>query len=94
MVFSDADRAAMKIVLETEPRNLPALDITFVDKRIEKLLFNYRARNFPGTLDDAEQQRWLEHRRQVLTPEFYNNMPMNCRCFLSSMRKIKRSWGC
>lgn len=37
----------MKIVLETEPRNLPALDITFVDKRIEKLLFNYRARNFP-----------------------------------------------
>jgi len=68
--FSDADRAAMKILLETEPRNLPALDITFVDKRIEKLLFNYRARNFPGTLDDDEQQRWLEHRRQVFTPEF------------------------
>mgnify|MGYP000012674883 CR=1 FL=1 len=67
--FSDADRAAMNILLETEPRNLPALDITFVDKRIEKLLFNYRARNFPGTLDDDEQQRWLEHRRQVFTPE-------------------------
>ncbi len=46
--FSDADRAAMKIVLETEPRNLPALDITFADKRIERLLFNYRARNFPA----------------------------------------------
>ncbi len=68
--FSDADRAAMKIVLETEPRNLPALDITFADKRIERLLFNYRARNFPGTLDEHEQQRWLEHRRQVFTPEF------------------------
>ena len=68
--FSDADRAAMNILLETEPRNLPALDITFVDKRIEKLLFNYRARNFPGTLDYDEQQRWLEHRRQVFTPEF------------------------
>ena len=68
--FSDADRAAMNILLETEPRNLPALDITFIDKRIEKLLFNYRARNFPGTLDYDEQQRWLEHRRQVFTPEF------------------------
>ncbi len=68
--FSDADRAAMKIVLETEPRNLPALDITFADKRIERLLFNYRARNFPGTLDENEQQRWLEHRRNVFTPEF------------------------
>ena len=68
--FSDADRAAMKIVLETEPRNLPALDITFADQRIERLLFNYRARNFPGSLDEAEQQRWLEHRREVFTPAF------------------------
>ena len=68
--FSDADRAAMNIVLQTDPRNLPALDITFVDKRIEKLLFNYRARNFPGTLDENEQARWLQHRRNVFTPEF------------------------
>ena len=68
--FSDADRAAMKILLETEPRNLPALDITFADARIQKLLFNYRARNFPGTLDEEEQQRWLAHRREIFTPEF------------------------
>ncbi len=68
--FSDADRAAMRIVLETPPQNLPALDITFVDKRIEKLLFNYRARNFPGTLSEQEQARWLAHRRDVFTPEF------------------------
>lgn len=84
----------MKIVLETEPRNLPALDITFVDKRIEKLLFNYRARNFPGTLDYAEQQRWLEHRRQVFTPEFCKAMLMNCRCWRSNMPMIKRKWHC
>ncbi|MNB75623.1 Exodeoxyribonuclease I [compost metagenome] len=68
--FSDADRAAMNIVLKTEPRNLPALDISFVDKRIEKLIFNYRARNYPGTLDEVEQERWLQHRRNVFTPEF------------------------
>jgi len=68
--FSDADRASMKIVLETEPRNLSVLDITFADKRVEKLLFNYRARNYPGTLDEQEQQRWLAHRREVFTPEF------------------------
>lgn len=84
----------MKIVLETEPRNLPALDITFVDKRIEKLLFNYRARNFPGTLDYAEQQRWLEHRRQVFTPEFYRVMQMNCRCWHNNMPMTKRKWRC
>jgi len=68
--FSDADRAGMKIILETDPRNLPALDITFADERIAKLLFNYRARNFPGTLDEHEQQRWLQHRRNVFTSEY------------------------
>ncbi|MBP2167449.1 exodeoxyribonuclease-1 [Erwinia toletana] len=67
--FSDADKSAMNIILQTEPANLPALDLTFNDKRIEKLLFRYRARNFPGTLDDAEQQRWLQHRREALNPE-------------------------
>ncbi|WP_373274726.1 aminotransferase class III-fold pyridoxal phosphate-dependent enzyme, partial [Serratia marcescens] len=43
-----------------------------------KLLFNYRARNFPGTLDYAEQQRWLEHRRQVFTPEFLQGLRELC----------------
>ncbi len=88
--FSDADRAAMKIVLETEPRNLPALDITFVDKRIEKLLFNYRARNFPGTLDYAEQQRWLEHRRRSSRQSFCRVMQKRFRCWRSSMPTIKK----
>ncbi len=67
--FSDADRNAMNIILETEPKDLPALDLTFADARIEPLLFNYRARNFPGTLDYDEQQRWLHHRQEVLTPQ-------------------------
>lgn len=67
--FSDADRTAMNIIRQTAPVNLPALDLTFSDRRIEKLLFRYRARNFPGTLDDAEQQRWLQHRREALNPE-------------------------
>ncbi|GCV40765.1 exodeoxyribonuclease I [Escherichia coli] len=42
---------ALKIGQETEPLNLPEVYITFVDKRFEKLFVNYRARNFPGTLD-------------------------------------------
>lgn len=71
--FSDADRNAMNIIRQTAPENLPALDLAFNDARIEKLLFRYRARNFPGTLDDAEQKRWLQHRREVLHPERVQN---------------------
>ncbi|CCG87666.1 exodeoxyribonuclease I [Erwinia piriflorinigrans] len=67
--FSDADRNAMNIVRQTAVENLPALDLTFNDARIEKLLFRFRARNFPGTLNDAEQHSWLQHRREMLNPE-------------------------
>nr|WP_113867025.1 exodeoxyribonuclease I [Brenneria salicis]NMN91393.1 exodeoxyribonuclease I subunit C [Brenneria salicis ATCC 15712 = DSM 30166]RBP61767.1 exodeoxyribonuclease I subunit C [Brenneria salicis ATCC 15712 = DSM 30166]RLM30485.1 exodeoxyribonuclease I [Brenneria salicis ATCC 15712 = DSM 30166] len=67
--FGDADRMSMKIILETAPQNLPALDLKFVDDRLEPLLFRYRARNFPQTLDDGEQQRWLQHRKSVFTAE-------------------------
>ncbi|TKI05742.1 exodeoxyribonuclease I [Martelella alba] len=67
--FSDADRTAMGIILTTDPVNLPALDIGFADGRLAELLFRYRARNFPQTLDDSEQQRWLAHRKSLFTPE-------------------------
>jgi exodeoxyribonuclease-1 len=67
--FSDADRNTMNIIQQTLPENLPALDLTFNDARIEKLLFRFRARNYPGTLDEAEQKRWLQHRREALNPE-------------------------
>lgn len=71
--FSDADRAAMRILLETRPENLPALDLTFNDSRIEPLLFRFRARNYPETLTDAEQKRWMAHRQTKLTDERFQN---------------------
>ncbi|EEX92221.1 exonuclease I [Vibrio orientalis CIP 102891 = ATCC 33934] len=61
--FSPADKTAMDIIRETDPNNLTALDITFNDQRIDPLLFRYRARNFPWTLDESEQQRWANHCR-------------------------------
>lgn len=76
--FSEADRAAMTIIQETSPQNLPALDLKFADGRIAELLFRFRARNYPATLDDREQQRWLQHRKEVFTPErlesYLNNL--------------------
>lgn len=68
--FSHTDRAAMQIIQQTTPENLPALDLTFNDNRIEPLLFRYRARNFPNTLNESEQCRWLQHRQEKLNPQF------------------------
>ena len=33
----------------------------FADKRLDELLFRYRARNFSATLTDAEQTQWQAH---------------------------------
>lgn len=92
--FSDADRAAMKIVLETEPRNLPALDITFVDKRIEKLLFNYRARNFLGRWIMPSSNAGLSTAARSSRQSFCRATLMNCRCWHNSMPMTKRKWRC
>lgn len=67
--FSDADKAAMRIIQQTKPQNLPALDLAFSDGRMKELLFRFRARNYPNTLDDAEQRRWLQHRQEALSAE-------------------------
>jgi len=61
--FSPADKASMEIIRGTPQENLAVLDITFADKRIEPLLFRYRARHFPWTLDENEQRRWANHCR-------------------------------
>ncbi|WP_428776405.1 exodeoxyribonuclease I [Vibrio sp.] len=61
--FSPADRAAMDIIRQTDAENLAALDISVKDARIKPLLFRYRARNFPWTLSEQEQQRWQLHCR-------------------------------
>ncbi|MFV0447169.1 MAG: exodeoxyribonuclease I [Vibrio sp.] len=61
--FSPADKAAMDIIRNTPPEYLAALDITFADKRIEPLLYRYRARHYPWTLDETEQRRWADHCR-------------------------------
>lgn len=43
-----------------------AKTVQFQDKRLEELLFRYRARNFPETLSEEEIQRWEDHRASRL----------------------------
>ncbi len=76
--FSDADKQAMTLLRGCDPQHLAALDLKVSDDRIAALLFRFRARNYPGTLDEAEQLRWLEHRRQRLdeqrVSEYFNQL--------------------
>jgi exodeoxyribonuclease I len=60
------DRRTLQRLRELTPETLAAKRPAFHDARLDELLFRYRARNFPATLDDAEQARWAEHRRARL----------------------------
>jgi exodeoxyribonuclease-1 len=55
------DRRLLTQLRRLTPEQLAKATAGFDDNRLEELLFRYRARNFPTTLDSAEQQRWQEH---------------------------------
>ncbi|HID49734.1 MAG TPA: exodeoxyribonuclease I [Chromatiales bacterium] len=64
--FGDQDRALMNKIHTTDPAQLGSQTWSFVDQRLPEMLFRYRARNYPDTLNADEQARWLEHCRARL----------------------------
>ena len=60
--IGNEDRRALQRLRGLKPDQLAAKRVAFQDGRLEELLFRYRARNFPATLDAAEQERWHDHR--------------------------------
>jgi exodeoxyribonuclease-1 len=65
--FSDADKHKMARIRQTQPGLLAGLRPQFDDPRLPEMLFRYRARNYPETLDAAERERWEHFRRRRLT---------------------------
>jgi len=63
---SDADRRRLQQLRSLPPDELARRRPAFDDGRLDEVLFRYRARNFPESLDEAERVRWLQHRRARL----------------------------
>ena len=64
--LSNADRRLCEQVRGRSPEALAGWQPGFEDPRLPELLFRYRARNWPETLDADERRRWLEHCRDRL----------------------------
>jgi exodeoxyribonuclease-1 len=60
---SDSDKRIFPIARSTAPEKLSSLESKFADPRYRELLFRYRARNWPDSLDSAELERWNDYRR-------------------------------
>jgi exodeoxyribonuclease-1 len=64
--IGNADRRTLQRLRELAPAQLATRRPAFEDPRLDELLFRYRARNFPESLDEADQARWQHHRAQRL----------------------------
>jgi exodeoxyribonuclease-1 len=63
---TDSDKRVFPKLRAVAPTGLAALESEFTDPRYRELVFRYRARNWPESLDVAGQARWDEYRRQRL----------------------------
>ncbi|MBE9567134.1 MAG: exodeoxyribonuclease I [Proteobacteria bacterium] len=71
--FSRDDNDRMEKIRKTAATGLAALQFNFDDDRLPEMLFRYRARNWPETLNDQERQRWDAYRHDKFTDPARSN---------------------
>jgi exodeoxyribonuclease-1 len=60
------DEQKLLSVRQTPPERLGSGELMFADQRLNNLLPLYKARNFPGSLNAAEQQNWKLYLKERL----------------------------
>jgi exodeoxyribonuclease-1 len=55
------DRRKLERLRQLSGEQLAGQRVAFDDKRLEEILFRYRARNFSDTLSAEENERWVDH---------------------------------
>ncbi|RKZ65034.1 MAG: exodeoxyribonuclease I, partial [Gammaproteobacteria bacterium] len=67
--FSGNDKRKMELIRSADADHLKTMSIPFDDQRLPEMLFRYRARNWPDTLNEDEQEQWQLYRKDRLTQE-------------------------
>lgn len=65
--LNERDKRSLEKLRAVEPEAMGRQSLDFSDNRLEEMVFRYRARNYPETLDREEQERWQHYRKQRLT---------------------------
>ena len=88
--FSDHDREQMQIIPTARAEQLPEMTFQFQDPRLEEMLFRYRARNFPDTLDEVESQHWQAWCAEQLTAN-PNGVGLTAQAFFRRLAELAQS---
>jgi len=88
--IGDRDRRLCEQVRMAEPVQLGRQQWPFDDHRLPELLFRYRARNFPETLNNEEQERWRLFCQQRLSDPVWG-APNTLAAFKLARQELKNS---
>ena len=83
------DRKLCNFVINQSAERLANEKVVFSDPRLQTLLFRYRARNYPETLDQQEQWQWQEFCRARLLDGEYG-CDFTAQDFQDSMQDISQ----
>lgn len=75
--FSYDDKRVFEKIRKTSANKLTTLTPSIADKRFNDLYFRYRARNFPDSLNNDEQDQWAKHCQSVLNTiasDYFSNL--------------------
>ena len=65
----DSDKDKIRLVAAANGNDLADMHPNFSDKRLPELLFRYKARQFPKSLNTEERKRWEQYRMEKLKRE-------------------------
>ena len=88
--IGDRDRRLCEQVRNSDPEQLAKDTWPFDDERLPELLFRYRARNFPHTLDAQEVERWHVFCQQRLSDPAMG-APITLEGFMQAADELSRS---
>lgn len=88
--FSPKDKAAMQKIRQTPPQKLANFSANFDDARLPEMLFRYRGRNYPHTLNADESHDWQRFcRERLMSPDSASNLAK----FNENLRRLQSQPG-
>ena len=88
--FSQSDKNSMALIRDAHPEALDDMQFGFQDRRLEEMVFRYRARNYLETLNGDEREKWEEYRKQkLLGPS--NGINLNYEMFAKAINEAAQT---
>jgi len=88
--LQDSDKYLLEQVRRLDAHGLKSLKPAFLDSRMPELLFRYRARNFPSSLTETEQQKWKLFCAERLQKNRVNNQLLNLDEYVNYLDGLER----